>query len=496
MDFNSEPKKEEYLNSAVEVCKKNNIIFPTFKMLDNPQLIPEKIKQELKNVGMDDLNPLNLFRITWNNEPVEKGGQYLDIPNYIEIPPEISGVKCRIIMLLGAHFPTGSHKVGASYGPLVTRLSSGRFDPKNHKSLWPSTGNYCRGGVFNSALMHSPAVAILPEGMSQERFDWLKSINAEVVKTKDSESSIKGVLDECNKIAKEGEGKVFILNQFSDFSNPIWHYWCTGRALEKVFNHLAKPGQRLAGAHLCEGSGGTLTGSAHYLRQKFPLIKIAAGEATQCPTLMTNGFGNHRIEGIGDAFVPWILNMKNIDVVIGMDDEDVMKIVCLFNLPAGVDYLKEKGVSDEVIKKLQLMGISSVANLLGCIKEAKMFEFNENDIIVSVCTDSMKLYQSRIKEKENLFTRDDAIEAYKRCLIGQGTDHCKELTYIDKKRCHSLKYFTWIEQQGKDTKELNAQWYEDNYWDNRMSEKQVDMYDSWIKEFNKKTGLAEKYGMC
>jgi cysteine synthase len=341
--------------------------------------------------------------------------------------------------------------------------------------------------------MHSPAVAILPEGMSQERFDWLKSINAEIVKTPDSDSSIKGVLDECNKLVKEGEGKIFVLDQFSDFSNPIWHYWCTGKALEKIFNHLVKPGQRLAGMHLCEGSGGTLCGSSYYIRQKFPLVKIAAGEAIQCPTLMTNGFGNHRIEGIGDAFVPWILNMKNIDVIVGIDDEDVMKIVNLFNQPAGIAYLREKGVKDEIIEKLQLMGISSVANLVGCIKEAKMFEFNEKDVIVSVCTDSMKLYQSRLKQRKTEFTRDDAIEAYSKCLIGQGTDYCKELTYIDKKRCHSLKYFTWIEQQGKKTSELNDQWYEDEYWDNRLSEKEVDMYDSWIQEFNKKTGFSEKY---
>ena len=341
--------------------------------------------------------------------------------------------------------------------------------------------------------MHSSAVAILPENMSKERFDYLNSINAEIIKSPSSESSIKEVLDISNNLVKKGEGKIFSLNQFSDFSNPIWHYWCTGRALEKVFNHIAKPGQRLAGLHLCEGSGGTLTGSSFYLRQKFPLIKVAAGEAIQCPTLMINGFGGHRIEGIGDAFVPWILNMKNIDLIIGIDDEDVMKVIHLFNQPAGILYLKEKGVKEETIQKLKLLGISSVANLLGCIKEAKMFEFNEKDIIVSVCTDSMKLYQSRLKERKTEYTRDEAVETYSKCLMGQGTENCKELTYNDKKRCHSLKYFTWIEQQGKNVKELNNQWYEDNYWNDRLSEKVVDLNDSWIKEFNKKTGLGEKF---
>ena len=168
--------KEQYLSDAIENAKQYNILLPTFRMLDDPSLIPEKVKEELKNVDMREVNPLNLFRISWFNEPVQKGGLYQALPNFIEIPKEIHGLKCRILMICGKYFPTGSHKVGASYGPLVTRLTTGLFSPKVHKALWPSTGNYCRGGAFNSALMHSPCIAVLPEDMSQERFDWLKKI--------------------------------------------------------------------------------------------------------------------------------------------------------------------------------------------------------------------------------------------------------------------------------------------------------------------------------
>ena len=487
--------KEQYLADAVENAKTYNILLPTFRMLDDPSLIPQKVKDELKNVDMNDVNPLNLFRISWFNEPVDKGGLYQPLPNFIEIPKEIHGLKCRILMIVGKYFPTGSHKVGASYGPLVTRLTTGLFSPKVHKALWPSTGNYCRGGAFNSALMHSPCIAVLPEDMSKERFDWLEKIGAEVVKTPGGESNVKEVFDMNNKLVEEGKGKVQSFNQFSDFSNPIFHYWCTGRALEKVFEAQKKPGQRFAGIHLTQGSAGAISGASEYLRKKYPLIKVAAGEALQCPTLYQNGFGDHRIEGIGDKHVPWVFNVKNLDMVIALDDNDVMDVMHLFNHPEGIKYLKEKGVPEDFLAKLPLLGISGVANMLGCIKEAKLYEFNENDIVMSVCTDSMAMYQSRIKEHKGEYTRDEAVATYAKSLMGININHCLELTYMEKKRCHNLKYFTWKEQQGKTTEEVNAQWYDDNYWKQYLDESVVDKYDKWIMEFNQKTGLAEKYGI-
>lgn len=494
-----EPSKEfllrDHTEDAVEECRKYNILLPTFKMLSDPSLVPEKLKKELLSVGMNDLNPLNLFRISWFNEPLEQGGQYKKVPNFIEIPQQITGIKPKIYMLIGKYFPTGSHKVGASYGPLVTRLASGRFNPKIHKSMWPSTGNYCRGGVFNSALMHSPSIAVLPEDVSQERFDWLNQMGAEVVKTPAGDKSIKDMMDISERIVKESHGTVHCMNQFMDFSNPIFHYWCTGKAMETVFNHVKKPGQRFAGIHLTQGSSGTLTGTAEYLREKFPRIKIAAGEALQCPTLLGNGYGNHRIEGIGDKEVPWVLNVKNLDVIIAIDDEDVVKVMNLFNQKAGRKFLKEKGVPEDFIEKLGFLGKSGIANLIGCIKEAKMFEWNENDVILSLCTDSMDLYQSRLKEFPGEYTRDDAFEAYIKCLKSISADDCLELSYKEKKRIHNLKYFTWVEQKGKTVEELDAQWYDDNYWKDRMSKEVVDKYDSSIEEFNKKTRLGEKYDL-
>ena len=491
------PEEDKYLQSAIQVCRENNILLPTFKMLGDPSLIPQKVKDELKKVGIAEINPLNLFRISWFNERKPDGGLYNRVPNFIEVPKELTGVRARIVMLCGKFFPTGAHKVGSSYGPLATRLATGKFDPRTHTALWPSTGNYCRGGAFNAALLHTPCIAILPEGMSRERFDWLKAVHADIATTcpPADVAPAKALFDLNDELVREGAGRVVSFNQFVDPTNPIFHYWCTGRALEQAYLAVATPTSRLSGLHLAQGSGGCITGAARYLRKKFPRIKVAAGEALQCPTLLANGFGAHRIEGIGDGAIPWVLDVKNIDVATAIDDEDVVRVMHLFNHPAGKAYLKEKGVPDAFIAQLGLLGISSIANLLGCIKEAKLFEFNENDVVLSVCTDSMDMYQSRVNEHKGEYVRDEAVATYAQCLMGQKEDHCLELTYAERKKCHNLKYFMWVEQRGRTAEELNAQWYDDHYWDQYLSEACVDKYDSWINEFNRSTGLAEKYGV-
>jgi len=291
-----------------------------------------------------------------------------------------------------------------------------------------------------------------------------------------------------------GHGKVVSLNQFAEFANPLWHYHVTGRALEEVFNHVKREGDSLVGVHLTQGSAGTLS-STEYLRTRFPTIKVAAGEAWQCPTLIYNGYGDHRIEGIGDKHVPWVLNVKNLDCVVDIDDEVVIRTMHLFNQPAGIAYLRDVvKVPQETIDQLKLMGISSIANMIGCIKMAKYFEWTPKEITMSVCTDSMDMYQTRLKELDHEYTTEDAIRDYTR-LINITTDHMVEMTYYEKKRMHNLKYFTWVEQQGMDDKELTAQWYDPTYWDVRIGETRRAELDKQIMEFNRRTGMAEKYGL-
>jgi len=480
------------LENTIKRCQERDIIIPTYEEMAHPEKIPQGIKEELGNIGLWDLHSRNLFRITWKNEPVKSGGGFGDV-NYLEIPKELTGVKARIIMLIGKYFPTGSHKVGATFGPLVEKLIRGAFDPTTQKALWPSTGNYCRGGAYDSYLLACPSIAVLPEGMSRERFEWLEKIGAEIHATPGSESNVKEVYDKSFELKRARPDEVVILNQFDEIGNAIWHYVCTGQAIEEAFHKEKKEKQRLAAIFLTQGSAGTL-GCADYLREKFPRINVCAGEALQCPTLLFNGYGSHRIEGIGDKHVPWIHNLKNMDMVTDIDDEHCLRLVRLFNESEGKSYLKLKGIPDEIVDKLHLFGISSIANLIGSIKMAKYYEMNENDIVFSIATDSMELYQSRIKElgkERGNYTDHQAAADFDSCLMSITTDYMLELSYWDKKRMHNLKYFTWVEQLGKDVEELDRQWYDENYWQDKY--RSYTEWDKLIREFNEKTGLLEKY---
>lgn len=474
---------------AVQRLKEKGILLPTFTQLRQPEQISEAVKDRLKEVGLWEINPLNLFRISWKNEPFETGGRYGQV-NYLEIPQSLTGVKARILALVGKWFPTGAHKVGATYGCLAPRLVTGQFDPTRHKAVWPSTGNFCRGGAFNAALMGCESVAILPEEMSRERFEWLKTVAGEIIATPGCESNVKEIYDKCAEL-RSTRDDVFIFNQFDEFGNYLWHYAVTGPAMEEVYQEEMGLGDRLAGVVVGTGSGGTLA-CGDYIKQRFADTKIAAVEALQCPTLLLSGYGGHRIEGIGDKHVPWIHNIRNTDVVIALDDDHPIHLIRLFNESVGQDYLARIGLNDDQISRLPLLGISGVANLLGAIKMAQYFELTEKDVIFTVFTDSMDLYQSRIRELTKTlgpYTQEDAVRDYHRSLMGQQIDNMLELSYYDRKRIHNLKYFTWVEQQGKAVEELDAQWYDwPDYWTD--IQKQVSHIDTAIQDFNHRTGLA------
>ncbi|MBA7701643.1 hypothetical protein ES703_110386 [subsurface metagenome] len=484
--------KKKVLENTIKRCRERDIILPTYEEMRHPEQVFQGIKDELKNIGLWDLHSRNMFRITWKNEPVKSGGGF-DGVNYMELPKELTGVRARIFILIGKWFPTGSHKVGATFGPLVSRLVKGEFDPTTQKALWPSTGNYCRGGAYDAYLLACPSIAVLPEGMSKERFEWLKKVGSEIYATPGVESNVKEVYDKTAELKNARPDEIVVLNQFDEIGNAIWHYVCTGQAIEEVYEKEKKEGQSLKALFLTQGSAGTL-GCADYLREKFPTIKVCAGEALQCPTLLFTGYGGHRIEGIGDKHVPWIHNVKNMDMVADIDDEQCMRIIRLFNEPEGRKYLKKKGVDPEIVDRLDLLGISSIANIIGSIKMAKYYEMDENDIIFTIATDSMELYQSRLKElleEKGEYREYDAAADFDSCLMGISIDWMLELSYWDKRRMHNLKYFTWIEQQGKDVEELDRQWYDDNYWKEKLGSWKE--WDKLIKEFNEKTGLLKKY---
>jgi cysteine synthase A len=460
-------------------CKAHGITIPTFAQMRDPEKIPESIKSKLSAVGLWDINPLNLYRISWKNDI--KTGLYGGV-NYIEIPREITGVKARIIGIIGKYFPTGAHKVGAAFGCLVPRLVSGEFDPEVHKAVWPSTGNYCRGGAFDCRLLDCTPIAILPEGMSKERFTWLKEIGSEVIATPGTESNVKEIYDKCWELKKNPLNIIF--NQFEEFGNPIWHYNVTGPALDDAFKALAVKNERAAAFISATGSAGTIA-AGDYLKNLYPSLRIVASEALQCPTLYMNGFGEHRIEGIGDKHIPWVHHVRNTDAVAAIDDEDCMRVLRLFNEDQGKDFLKSLGINESRIGELNLLGISGIGNLLASIKTAKYFEMGENDVVMTVFTDSVEMYRSRLDElshERGAYSDVQAAMDFSGPVAHQGIDFYKELSYYDKKTIHNLKYFTWVEQQGRSSEELKEQW-EPAYWQT-IFEEEVVLFDKLIGEFN------------
>ena len=326
----------------IKRCREKGIVLPTFRQMVDPSTVPEDIKAKLAHVGLWDLDTSNLFRITWKNEPTKTGGTFGGV-NYIEVPHELTGIKARILALVGKWFPTGAHKVGATYGCLAPALVSGNFDSVNQQAVWPSTGNYCRGGAYNSALLGCQSIAILPEEMSQERFTWLKTVAGEIIATPGCESNVKEIFDKCHELDAERGAHIVIFNQFEEFGNYLWHYTVTGGSILEVLEKDEEvAAENVRGFVSATGSGGTLA-AGDAMKDTYPHLKIAASEAVQCPTLLRNGFGGHRIEGIGDKHVPWVHNVKNTDMVIAVDDQDCMDVYRLFNEPAGIEYLKKNG---------------------------------------------------------------------------------------------------------------------------------------------------------
>ena len=487
--FTDKVVDSEVLQKAIDRYREKGVILPTFAQMQNPELVPDKIKEKLKTIGLWDLHPLNLFRITWKNEPKALGGLY-GKPNYIELPKALTGIDARIVVMLGKWFPTGAHKVGAAYGCLAPRIITGQFDPSYHKAVWPSTGNYCRGGAFDSYLMDVTAVAILPEEMSKERFSWLREIGAEVIATPGCESNVKEIYDKCWEI-KRTRKDCMVFNQFEEFGNTCWHNEDTGQAVEEVYKDVAGKDSQMSAYISATGSAGTIA-AGDYLRTKFPHLKVVASEALQCPTLLRNGFGGHRIEGIGDKHVPWIHNVKNTNVVTAIDDEYCMRLLRLFNEKEGHEYLAANGVDRETLAKLDMIGISGIGNILSAIKTAKHFDMTADDVIITIATDSAEMYGSRLEEltaERGKYTVLQAAKDHEKCMFGTTPDYMKDLTYDDQKAIHNLKYFTWIEQQEKDVEDLRQLWDDRHIWPKIFS--QPARWDEMINEFNDRTGLLK-----
>ncbi|MCA9664303.1 MAG: pyridoxal-phosphate dependent enzyme [Myxococcales bacterium] len=479
-------------DSSVERFREAGIRLPRFSELADPSTIPDAIEAALAKVEPDAAHPLNLFRVHWYNGPDRS--RRVEVPDHIVLEQSLTGVAAPIIVALGDRFPMiRAHKVLAAYGVLAPRIITGQFDPARHKALWPSTGNYCRGGVAISKIMGCRGVAVLPEGMSRERFEWLDAWTEradDIIRTPGSESNVKEIYDACNELSKDPS--VVVFNQFSELGNHLVHYLCTGKALERVFDHVAtdRPGLRLHAFTSATGSAGTIA-AGDYLKEQLG-ARIVAVEAQECPTLLENGFGEHNIQGIGDKHVPLIHNVMNTDILVGVSDHSTDCLDLLFNTDAGRRYLVERrGLAPEVVDQLSCLGFSGICNVLAAIKVARLHGLGPNDALITVATDSAAMYTSerpRLVDKHfgGRFDEISAAEAFGEHLAGVRTDWTRELDHHERLRVFNLGYYTWTEQQGVSVQDFVAR-RDQSFW--RELRGLLARWDGMIDEFNEATGV-------
>jgi cysteine synthase len=481
--------------AAVERLRAANVRLPTWSELADPGAISAGALPPLDDVDPDQPRAENLWRVHWFNDADRR--RRVTVPGHVVLGEELTGVKAPIVVLFGRRFPMiGAHKVLAAYACLVPRLVTGQFDPAHDRAVWPSTGNYCRGGVAISRILGCRGVAVLPAGMSRERFDWLQqwvTDPGDIIRTPGTESNVKEIYDKCAELQRNPEN--VILNQFSEFANYLIHYFCTGKALDTVFANLqgANPQARLAAFVSATGSAGTIAAGDYLKRQRHS--KTVAVEAIECPTMLCNGYGEHNIQGIGDKHIPLIHNVMNTDLVMGVSDTATDALNQLFGSNAGRGYLTGRRKLDAgIVGAFDDIGISGLCNIVAAIKIAKHLDYDRDDVVMTIATDSAELYRSERqsylgRRYPDGFDEVSAGEIFSRHLEGVVDDHVLELSHVDRKRVFNLGYFTWVEQQGISVADF------DRRRDRRFWQGLVDSIPAWdrlIEEFNADVGSVPK----
>src|SRR4029077_15505508 len=482
--------------AAIARLREMKVTLPTWSELAHPVDIAGQPSPDLSGVDADAPDAANLWRVHWFNDAGRK--KRVAVPGHVVLPSELTGVPAPIVVLFGRRFPMiGAHKMLAAYACLVPRLVTGQFDPSHDRAVWPSTGNYCRGGVAISRILGCRGVAVLPAGMSRERFDWLQQWVAgpsDIIRTPGTESNVKEIYDQCAELARDKDN--VILNQFSEFANYLIHYHCTGTAFDGVFSEIkgANSALRLSAFVCATGSAGTIA-AGDYLKARHG-TQIAAVEAIECPTMLCNGYGEHNIQGIGDKHIPLIHNVMNTDLVVGVSDLTTDSLNLLFGGNVGRSYLAgRRKIDPDVVRTFDDIGISGLAKILAAIKVAKHLDFGADDVVMTVATDSALLYASErrsflARRYGDGFDEVNAGEIFSRHLEGIVDDHVLELTHFDRKRIFNLGYYTWVEQQGVAIDDF------DRRKDQRFWRGLVDTIPTWdrlIEEFNAEVGAERAH---
>lgn len=461
---------------------KSIIIGPSYEEMLHPWKIDSEIrKMAFEMYEKDPLHPINLYNINWRD--------FEDNIYHIVLPEALTGVKANIVVMYAKEFPSGSHKVGPTYSVLMEEAIQGSVDPKFNQLIWPSTGNYGIGGAWVGSRMNYDSIVLLPEEMSKERFELIEAYGARAIKTPGCESNVKEIYDKSKELKNANPEKVKVLNQFESFGNYRFHEYVTGNTMVELVQEEEIGNQRIAAVALTVGSAGTIA-SGDRVKKVFPEAKIVAGEPIQCPTLSLNGYGGHDIQGIGDKHVTWIHNVMNMDGVVQMDDMDCKLMLQVLSDPTGVEYLKSL-IGDDLAEFIQdKLGISSVANIIAAIKTAKYYDLGEGENVLTVATDSIERYHSVMEELTQAFgplTVEKARKRHERIFLYQEPSYFFEGHQLNRSRWHNLKYYTWIEQQGKTIDELNRQKYQE-YWQDQA--KKVEVIDQLINKYKKENKKA------
>ncbi len=434
---------------------KKRVYGPTFEEMLHPDKIRADVRAKaLEAAKNDPLSEYNLFNITWRNA---EGRIY-----HVVLPKELTGIDANIAVIYSKDFPTRSHKVGATYSVCIEHQIRGDIEPGVHTLVWPSTGNYGIGGAYVAPRMGYDSIVILPELMSRERFEQIEWFGARYVKTPGCESNVKEIYDKANELRKDPNNR--IMNQFEEFGNYRFHYYCTGNSCIEVARELQEKGignGRIAAFVSAMGSAGTIAAGERIKHEFHDALTIGV-EPIQCPTLYWNGYGGHDIQGIGDKHVTWIHNVFEMDAIMCIDDIESKKGLQLLTEEAGWKILSDRyGVPEESIKQMnEIMGISGVCNVLAAIKTAKFYRLGSDQTVFTVATDTMDRYHSVMADLTGTYGRMDEMEAAVRVgsiFHGAKLDWIREGTRIAKQCWFNLKYYTWVEQQGKTVEELDAQ---------------------------------------
>ncbi len=440
---------------------KQRVYGPTFEEMLYPDKIdPDTRRMALEAAKTDPLSPWNLYNITWRNT---EGKIY-----HIVLPRELTGVDANIVVMYSKDFPTRSHKVGATYSVTMEHQLKGDIEPGKHTLVWPSTGNYGIGGAYVGPRMGFDSLVILPELMSRERFEQIERYGATYVKTPGCESNVKEIYDKANELRKDPKNR--IMNQFEEFGNYRFHYYCTGNSAIEVAGELAERGignGKIAGITSAMGSAGTIA-AGERIKQEFPDALTIGVEPIQCPTLYRNGYGGHDIQGIGDKHVTWIHNVCEMDAIMCIDDIESKKGLELLTQEAGWKIMTERyGIPEASVREMsEVMGISGVCNVLAAIKTAKFYGLGPDETVFTIATDTMDRYHSVMQQLDETYGPMDEMEAAVRLgsiFHGAKLDWIREGTRHAQQCWFNLKYYTWVEQQGKTVDELDAQ-RDPAYW--------------------------------